>query len=137
MLIFVDGSQISEFEMKLVDINSDGLGIPNTAYDARVTLPSLEFDRIVRALTELGDSVHVEVSKDAGSACFSTQDEMNGKITLKQSGEAQNDASGIQIVASKEVNLRLSLNFLVHFAKTCSLGKVVKLMMSNEAPLLV
>ena len=123
--------------MKFIHINPDDLGMPDMAYDARVTLPSLEFDRIVHALTELGDSVHVEVSRDAKSACFSTQDEVSGKITLKQSGEAQSDASGVEIVASKAVNLRLSLSFLVHFAKTCSLGKVVRLMMSNEAPLLV
>lgn len=44
-----------------MDIDSDTLGIPDTDYDARVTMPSSEFARIVRDLSTLGESVRLEV----------------------------------------------------------------------------
>ena len=37
-----------------MDIDADTLGIPETEYDARVTMPSAEFGRIVRDLSMLG-----------------------------------------------------------------------------------
>lgn len=41
-----------------MDIDADTLGIPDTEYDARVTMPSSEFQRIVRDLSMLGSFVH-------------------------------------------------------------------------------
>jgi len=46
--------------MKLMDIDSDTLGIPETDYDARVTMPASEFSRIVKDLASLGESVRIE-----------------------------------------------------------------------------
>jgi proliferating cell nuclear antigen len=51
-----DTDRIAEYELKLMDIDSDTLGIPETDYDARVTMPSSEFQRIVRDLSMLGQS---------------------------------------------------------------------------------
>ena len=50
--------------MKLMDIDADTLGIPDTEYDARVTMQSSEFGRICRDLSLLGESVKIEVSKE-------------------------------------------------------------------------
>ncbi|KAJ3551135.1 hypothetical protein NM688_g4899 [Phlebia brevispora] len=59
--------RIAEYALKLMDIDSDTLGIPDTDYDARVTMPSSEFTRIVRDLSQLGESVRIEVSKEGVS----------------------------------------------------------------------
>ena len=48
--------KISDFELKLMNIEQDRLGIPDTQYDAEVTLSSGEFQRICRDLTILGDT---------------------------------------------------------------------------------
>jgi proliferating cell nuclear antigen len=73
--------------MKLMDIDSDTLGIPDTDYDARVTLPSNEFTRIVRDLSQLGESVRIEVSKE-GVRFASEGEAANGSVLLKQSESA-------------------------------------------------
>ncbi len=70
--------------MKLMDIDADTLGIPDTDYDARVTMPSSEFSRIVRDLSQLGESVRIEVSKE-GVRFVSEGEAANGNILLKQS----------------------------------------------------
>ena len=49
--------------MKLMAIDSDTLGTPETEYEPGVAMASSEFTRIVRDLSQLGESVHIEVSK--------------------------------------------------------------------------
>lgn len=40
--------RVSEYEMKLMDIDSEHLGIPDTDHEATVKMPAGEFQRIVR-----------------------------------------------------------------------------------------
>jgi proliferating cell nuclear antigen len=74
--------------MKLMDIDSDTLGIPDTNYDACVTMPASEFSRIVRDLGLLSESVHIEVSKE-GVRFASEGETANGSVLLKQTEAAR------------------------------------------------
>ncbi|KAF5380186.1 hypothetical protein D9615_006185 [Tricholomella constricta] len=93
--------RIAEYDMKLMDIDSDTLGIPDTEYDARVTMPSAEFTRIVRDLSLLGESVRIEVSKE-GVRFASDGEAANGSVLLRQS-----DSSSIgKVTQSKSKTLK-------------------------------
>ncbi|THH15461.1 hypothetical protein EW146_g5026 [Bondarzewia mesenterica] len=83
-----NSDRIAEYEVKLMDIESDTLGIPDTDYEARVTMPSSEFTRIVRDLSQLGESVRIEVSKE-GVRFVSDGEAANGSILLKQTEAAR------------------------------------------------
>lgn len=75
--------RVGEYEMKLMDIDTEHLGIPDTVYDAEIQLPSAEFQRIIRDLKELGESVKIEVSKDG--IRFSAEGDIgSAAVTLKQ-----------------------------------------------------
>lgn len=74
--------------MKLMDIDADTLGIPDTEYDARVTMLAGEFTRIVRDLSSLGESVRIEVSKE-GVRFASDGEAAQGNILLKQTDAAR------------------------------------------------
>jgi proliferating cell nuclear antigen len=94
-----DSDRIAEYDMKLMDIDSDTLGIPDTEYDARVTMPSSEFTRIVRDLSQLGESVRIEVSKE-GVRFASEGEAANGSVLLKQAEGAT--ITGGKITAKKD-----------------------------------
>ena len=98
-LLHTDADRIAEYDMKLMDIDSDTLGIPDTEYDARVTMPSSEFTRIVRDLSQLGESVRIEVSKE-GVRFASEGEAANGSILLRQAEGAT--ISGGKITAGSE-----------------------------------
>jgi proliferating cell nuclear antigen len=49
-------SRMSEYDIKLMDIDQEHLGIPETDYAATVTMPSAEFQRICRDLGALSES---------------------------------------------------------------------------------
>lgn len=153
--------------MKLLDIDSEHLGIPDTSYDAVVRMSSGEFSRICRDLGSLGESVKIEVSKEGVN--FSTEGEIgNAKLTLKQgsgsaaaiddddddedekpsgkskkrktaggSGSADDGTIPVSIELQQSVNLTFSHKYLSNFAKAAPLSNTVALHMSNEVPLLV
>jgi proliferating cell nuclear antigen len=76
--------RVGEYEMKLMDIDQEHLGIPDTQYDATITMSSGEFQRICRDLAALGESVKIEASKEG--VRFSSEGEVgSGSVLLKQS----------------------------------------------------
>lgn len=48
--------RISEYDLKLMDIDQEHLGIPNTEYAATIELPSAEFRRICTDLAAMSES---------------------------------------------------------------------------------
>ena len=98
LFLCTDSDRIAEYDMKLMDIDSDTHGIPDTEYDARVTMPSSEFTRIVRDLSQLGESVRIEVSKE-GVRFASEGEAANGSVLLRQEGAI---VSGGKITIEKE-----------------------------------
>ncbi|PPQ84784.1 hypothetical protein CVT25_007399, partial [Psilocybe cyanescens] len=79
-----NSDRIVEYDIKLMDIDADTFTILETEYDARVTLPSSEFTRIVRDLSQLGESVRIEVSKE-GVRFTSDGEVANMSVILRQS----------------------------------------------------
>uniref|UniRef100_A0A8R7UKJ4 Proliferating cell nuclear antigen PCNA C-terminal domain-containing protein n=1 Tax=Triticum urartu TaxID=4572 RepID=A0A8R7UKJ4_TRIUA len=53
-----------DFEMKLMDIDSGHLGIPDSEYQAIVRMPSSEFSRICKDLSSIGDSIPVSCKRN-------------------------------------------------------------------------
>jgi len=59
-----DQKRLSNFELKLNDIDAEQLGIPDTDYGTTVKMPSAEFQRICRDLAAIGDTVSISASKE-------------------------------------------------------------------------
>ncbi|PWN21426.1 proliferating cell nuclear antigen, partial [Microstroma glucosiphilum] len=155
--------RVAEYDMKLLDIDSEHLGIPDTTYEAVVRMSSAEYSRICRDLGTLGESVRIEVSKEGVN--FSAEGEIGAaKLTLKQgsgsattidddddeddekpnkkkrktsSKEGSGDVVPVSIELQQAVNLTFSHKYLANFAKAAPLSDAVALHMSNEVPLLV
>ena len=48
-----DGDGVKEFQVNLMDIDCEQLGIPDTEFTATVRMPSSKFQRIIRCATSL------------------------------------------------------------------------------------
>ncbi|KAK4230665.1 proliferating cell nuclear antigen, N-terminal domain-containing protein [Podospora fimiseda] len=128
--------RISEYDLKLMDIDQEHLGIPETDYAATVTMPSAEFRRITTDLIAMSESVTIDVSKDAVK--FSaTGDIGNGSVNLRASTDVEKPEKSITIELTEPVALTFSLKYLVNFCKAASLSQTVKIALSVEVPLLV
>ncbi|KAI8978073.1 proliferating cell nuclear antigen [Pilobolus umbonatus] len=131
-----ESDKISEYDLKLMDIDSEHLGIPETTYEAVVTMSSVRFQEICRDLSTLSESVTIEVTKD--SVKFSSDGDIGkGAISLKAGGTIDSDTESTVIELQQSVSMTFSIKYLVNFTKATSLSPRVSLNLSKDVPLLV
>jgi len=130
------GERESEYEIKLVDIDGETLGIPDTDYSATIKMPSAELMRICRDLSQIGDTLEIIVTKN-GITFQTTGDAGHGKVTLKSTSNADNEENDIQIDMEEPVTLTFASRFMCFFTKATPLSSQVVLQLKNEAPLVV
>jgi len=130
-------TRISHFSLKLMDIDSEHLGIPTTEYKCVIKMPSAEFQRIVREISIIGDTVRISASKDGVK--FAVSGDMGtGSIVCKQNQSVDDEEEEqIAIKMEEEVSLTFALRYLNFFAKATPLAKSVTLKMSPDVPLVV
>lgn len=92
---------MAEYSIKLMDIDADTLGIPETDYDAEVSMSSAEFGRLCRDLSALGESVRIEVTKE-GVRFTSEGDAANGSVLLKAEGGGKSSKDKIKVKKEPE-----------------------------------
>jgi len=129
--------RISDFELKLMDIDSEHLGIPDTDYKALIQLPASEFQRICRDLQILGDTVTIAVGKDGVK--FSVAGEMgSGNMTLRHNTAVDTkEEEQVTIEMEEPVTLNFALRYLNFFTKATPLSGSVSLQLSKDVPLVV
>lgn len=126
----------SEYELKLMDMDNEHLGIPEQDYNCVVTLPAGEFQRICRDLAQFGDSLSVAATKS--DIMFSTKGEIgSGKIRLCQTASTDDDKRKVEILVKEPVNINFAVKYLNHFTKATPLSSTVTLSMSNDVPIVV
>jgi len=132
--IFESKNKVSDFDLKLLDIESDPLGIPDTEYKSIIKMPSAEFQKICSNLSTWGESVIISTKKNGVK--FSVTGELgSGNITVKQSSTDDDESGGTTVVLNEEVQLTFALQKLVAFTKATSLSSSVTLSMSGDVPL--
>ena len=57
----IESEKTAEFQLNLLTLEADALGIPDTEYPTYIKMSSSEFVRICRELTQLAESVRIEV----------------------------------------------------------------------------
>jgi len=126
-------TRVSHFALRLMDIDSEHLGIPETEYQCVVQMPSSEFQRIVREIGIIGDTVKITASKE-GVKFQVTGDHGTGSIVCKSNATAEED-DAVVVKCEDEVSLTFALRYLNFFAKATPLSGSVILKMSPEVPL--
>ncbi|XP_005092985.1 proliferating cell nuclear antigen [Aplysia californica] len=128
--------KVSDYEMKLIDLDTEHLGIPETEYSCIVKLPSAEFQRICRDLSQLGDSVVIACTKEGVK--FSASGELGtGNIKLSQNASTDKEEEAVVVDMNEAVCLTFALRYLNFFTKATPLSPQVTLSMSQDVPLVV
>lgn len=128
--------KISDFEMKLMDIDSEHLGIPETEYEAIIRMPSQEFARICRDLSSIGDTVVISASKEGVK--FSTKGDIgSANIVCRQNTSVDKPEEATVIQIQQPVSLTFALRYMNSFTKATPLSNTVTISMSSELPVVV
>ncbi|GBF89873.1 proliferating cell nuclear antigen [Raphidocelis subcapitata] len=128
--------RVSDFELKLMDIDSEHLGIPDTDYCATVTMPAGEYARICKDLSSIGDTVVISATKD-GVKFTTSGDVGTANVTVRQNTTADKKEDQTIIDLKEPVALTFALRYLTSFAKATPLATHVTLSMTRELPVMV
>ena len=123
-------------EIKLMDIENDQLGIPDTPYKCTIKMPSKEFERIVRDLQVLGDTCTISCSKEG--VRFTVSGNIGtGNFLTRANATADNEKDRVIIDMEEPVELNFALRYLNFFTRATNLSDHVRIQMSPEVPVVV
>ncbi|KAK8377140.1 hypothetical protein O3P69_013648 [Scylla paramamosain] len=127
--------KVSDYEMKLMNLDQEHLGIPETQYACVVKMPSAEFARICRDLSNFGESICIACTKE-GIKFYAAGDIGTANIKLAQTTSVDKEDAVI-IDLQEPVTLTFSCHYLNMFIKATPLSQQVSLSMSPDVPLVV
>merc|ERR1739838_523068 len=127
--------RIADFDLKLMQIESEHMEIPEQHYKVTARLPSAEFQRICRDLKEFGETMQVKAGKDG--ITFSVQGDMGAGNVMLKPHEADKPEEKVTLKVDEPVTATFALRYLVNFSKAAPLCGAVELGLGPDAPLLV
>lgn len=131
-----NGERTAQYEMRLMDVDDEQLGIPDTTYDAVVKMPSHEFQRICRDMSQISDSIAVSCTKD-GVSFASTGDLGSGRVTLKQNTSVDKEDEQVTVELHEPISLTFAGRYLNTFCKATSVSPTVVMSLKSDTPLVL
>merc|ERR1719508_490310 len=107
--------KVSDYEMKLMNLDQEHLGIPETDYSAVIKMPAGEFQRVVRDLSQFGESVVISCTKEGVK--FSAAGDIGvGNIKLAQTAnvDKEEEAVTVEMQEASHTHIRLQVPEHVH-----------------------
>ena len=122
------------YKLNLLDISDEEISIPPAEFDTELTLPSTEFQKIIRDMTNIGTVTEI---KSIGSILeFKCDGDYASQTTTL--GETQNC---LQFKQNREPDYTIqgvfSLKYLSLFTKCTNLCNQIQLYIKNDYPLII
>merc|ERR1712242_159280 len=127
--------RIADFDLRLMQIESEHMEIPEQHYKVSAKLPSAEFQKICRDLKEFGETMQVKASKEG--ITFSVQGDVGAGNVMLKPRESEKQEEKVALTVYEPVTATFALRYLVNFAKAAPLCGSVELGLGPDAPLLV
>lgn len=137
MTIFEDKKKerVSEYSLKLMNIDSEFLKIDDMDYDTVINMPSTEFAKIVKDLKNLSESLNIIVTKD--SVKFTSEGESgSGSVVLKPYTDMDKPEESISVHLDQPVDLTFGLKYLNDIIKATGLAGVITIKLADKTPAL-
>lgn len=130
------GERVSDYTMKLINLDQEHLGIPETEYSCVVKMPSGEFARICRDLAQFGESLTISCTKE-GVKFSASGDIGSGNVKLAQNANVDKESESVTVEMQEPVTLTFAAKYLNQFTKATPLSEQVMLSLSTDVPLVV
>ena len=130
-----NNEKMCEFNLNLLTLDAEHMGIPEQEYSAEVKMSSSEFSRICRELTQVSDTLNLAVDKE--TVKFSISGDIGGgSITMRANPSDKADERLILSV-QEPVAMAFALRYLNLFNKASSLSDEISLSLSPEIPVVL
>ena len=126
------------FKLNLLDINEDEIKIPPAEFETELTLPSSDFQKLIRDMTNIGDCVDIKSVGD--NLMFDCRGDFASQETiLKENKETNHDGLKFSMTCSPDKPIQgiFSLKYLVLFTKCTNLCNLIHMYIKNDYPLII
>mmetsp|Transcript_57336 Transcript_57336/g.145851 ORF Transcript_57336/g.145851 Transcript_57336/m.145851 type:complete len:260 (+) Transcript_57336:40-819(+) len=130
-----DEDRIAEFDMKLMQIETEHMEIPEQHHEVLVKMPSAEFHRICRDLKDFGETMRMNATK--GGITFSVHSDLGAGNVLLKPRESERPEERVTLTVYQPVIATFSLRYLVHFSRGAPLCSSVQMGLGPDTPLWV
>ncbi|CAG0917833.1 unnamed protein product [Notodromas monacha] len=131
-----NNERVSDYSMKLINLDQEHLGIPDTEYSCVVKMPSADFARICKDLSQFGDCITISCTKE-GIKFSVAGDIGTGNVKLAQTANVDKESEAVTVEMQEPVSLTFACRYLNHFTKATPLSEQVQLSLSADVPLVV
>ena len=120
------------YKLNLLDIDDDPISIPPATFDTELTLPSQDFQKLIRDMMNIGENV--DVKSENNSLKFSCLGDFAHQETVLC--ETNN---GLQITQTNEkcIHGSYSLRYLLLFTKCTNMCNQINMYIKNDYPLVI
>jgi len=118
------------FEMPLIDIETDLLSIPETEYEAEITLCSAKMAAVVQQLKMFNETMTIICSE--GKILLNSSDNSSASMTVEIKID---EVSEYSIDEGKEIKLSYSLNYMNNICKFHKIAREVQICLTSEYPM--
>ena len=125
--------RVSNFKVRLLEIDADAFGVPAVTYSSVVKMPSNEFQRIVRELNNISDTVAITIDTD-GVKFAADSHTSSAEIHIKPTSGSADEGQRVQVKVEEKLKQILALRHLNSFAKASVVSDSVVLMISEGVP---
>jgi proliferating cell nuclear antigen len=123
------GSFNHYFELNLIDIDEDSLGIPNIDYDIEFTIESKKFVELLTELNVFGPDLNIVCNEEV------VELNANGENTKLKVNIPVDDLNEYAISEGETVNMSFSLSHLCKMCTSVKLSSTVIVCLSKEYPM--
>jgi proliferating cell nuclear antigen len=130
-ILLEDGErkQVTRYKLNLLDRDEPDIQLPETDFNALITMPSLDFQKICRDMTLLGAKT-VEIKNVGSSLTFGCKGHFASRTTVM--GDSENEFSIQKKTNDEIVTGNFSLPHLVLFTKCTNLCNNLDINMKND-----
>ena len=123
----------TDFKLKLIEVDSEDITLPEIQFDGVFTLPSQYFQRLCRDMVNIGDVLRLQ--SQGNTLTMSCEGDFASQETTISEGDA--DVMSIATNSGKRVSANFSLRYLTLFCKASSLCNTIALYLGDEYPLIM
>lgn len=131
--------KVSDFELRLMQIDAEHLGVPESEFDAKAVMPAKNFAKVVTDMGQFAESIIIEITPK-GIKFTAKGDFGTGNTLYKASGSGGAGSASqedVEIRTETTTSLTFATRYLTYFTKAASLANNVTLEMSAGQPLAV
>ena len=127
-------NSMTNYKLNLMDLNEEQISIPPAAFESIITLPSSDFQKICRDMSNLSDTI--EIKSVGSNLIFSCSGNFASQETII--GQTSSGLAFVKNADNTDINQGYyNLKHLVLFTKCTNLCNQIEMYMKNNFPIVI